>query len=209
MAIKNRPIRTRSYRNSHGDWHRSLTNSTTWFKATDEEFYGRSWRSTAMRASVAPRGATSGLGWMRCSRAWPAESSTSWPLGAVCRLGRSLSDLIGLLGELRSRDIDLYLHQQALDTSTPSGRMLFGMLGVFSEFERAMIRDRVLAGLDRARSSGKRLGRPRTTPFQVQRIRLALDEGRGVRETARLLKVSAAKVSEVRRMSAARIGLHP
>ena len=51
---------------------------------------------------------------------------------SVCRLGRSLSDLIGLLGELRSRDIDLYLHQQALDTSTPSGRMLFGMLGVFS-----------------------------------------------------------------------------
>ena len=48
---------------------------------------------------------------------------------------------------------------------------------VFSEFERAMIRDRVMAGLDRARSSGKRLGRPRTTPFQVQRIRLALDEG--------------------------------
>ena len=60
---------------------------------------------------------------------------------------------------------------------TPSGRTLFGMLGVFSEFERAMIRDRVMAGLDRARSSGKRLGRPRTTPFQVQRIRLALDEG--------------------------------
>ena len=114
---------------------------------------------------------------------------------SVCRLGRSLSDLVGLLGELRSRDVDLYLHQQALDTSTPSGRMLFGMLGVFSEFERAMIRDRVMAGLDRARSSGKRLGRPRTTPFQVQRIRLALDEGRGVRETARLLKVSAAKVS--------------
>ena len=49
---------------------------------------------------------------------------------------------IGVLGELQARDIDLYLHQQALDTSTPSGRMLFGMLGVFSEFERAMIRDR-------------------------------------------------------------------
>ena len=65
-----------------------------------------------------------------------------------------------------------------------------------------MIRDRVLAGLDRARSSGKRLGRPRTTPFKVERIRAALDEGRGVRETARLLKVSAAKVSEVRRTSA-------
>jgi DNA invertase Pin-like site-specific DNA recombinase len=60
---------------------------------------------------------------------------------SVCRLGRSLPDMIGLLGELRARDIDLYLHQQALDTSTPSGRMLFGMSGVFAEFERAMIRD--------------------------------------------------------------------
>jgi DNA invertase Pin-like site-specific DNA recombinase len=121
---------------------------------------------------------------------------------SVCRLGRSLSDLIGLLNELRSRDIDLYLHQQALDTSTPSGRALFGMLGVFSEFERAMIRDRVLAGLDRARAAGKRLGRPQTAPYQIGRIRAALDEGRGVRETARLLKVSPAKVSAIRRMSA-------
>jgi DNA invertase Pin-like site-specific DNA recombinase len=126
---------------------------------------------------------------------------------SVCRLGRSLSDLIGLLGELRSRDIDLYLHVQGIDTSTPSGRMLFGMLGVFAEFERSMVRDRVMAGLDRARASGKRLGRPRTTPFQIGRIRAALDEGRGVRETARLLKVSPAKVSEVRRMSSATGGL--
>jgi DNA invertase Pin-like site-specific DNA recombinase len=120
---------------------------------------------------------------------------------SVCRLGRSLADLVGLLGELQARGVDLYLHQQGLDTGTPSGRALFGMLGVFSEFERSMIRDRVMAGLDRARSAGKRLGRPRTTPFTVRRIRAALDEGRGVRETARLLKVSAATVSEVRRMS--------
>jgi DNA invertase Pin-like site-specific DNA recombinase len=120
---------------------------------------------------------------------------------SVCRLGRSLADLVGLLGELQARGVDLYLHQQGLDTGTPSGRALFGMLSVFSEFERAMIRDRVVAGLDRARASGKRLGRPRTTPFKIGRIRAALDEGRGVRETARLLKVSAAKVSEVRRMS--------
>ena len=135
-------------------------------------------------------------------------SSTSWPHGR-CAGWDDPCQTIGVLGELQARDIDLYLHQQALDTSTPSGRMLFGMLGVFSEFERAMIRDRVMAGLDRARSSGKRLGRPRTTPFQVQRIRLALDEGRGVRETARLLKVSAAKVSEVRRMSAGADGSLP
>lgn len=118
---------------------------------------------------------------------------------SVCRLGRSLPDLIGFLGELQARGVDLYLHQQALDTSTPSGRMLFGMLSVFSEFERAMIRDRVLAGLHRARSSGIRLGRPRISPIKVDRIRRALGEGKGVRETARLLKVSPAKVSEIKR----------
>lgn len=121
---------------------------------------------------------------------------------SVCRLGRSLPDLLGLLGELQARGVDLYLDQQALDTGTPAGRMLYGMLGLFSEFERSMIRDRVLAGLHRARSAGKRLGRPPTTPYQVGRIRAALAEGRGVRETARLLKVSAAKVSEVRRSMA-------
>ena len=71
-----------------------------------------------------------------------------------------------------------------------------------------MIRDRVLAGLDRARSSAKWLGRPRTTPFKVQRILAVLDEGHGVRETARWLKVSAPKVSAVRRMSATTAGLH-
>jgi DNA invertase Pin-like site-specific DNA recombinase len=80
--------------------------------------------------------------------------------------------------------------------------MAFGILSVFSDFKRSMIRDRVLAGLDRARSSGKRLGRPRTTPFKIDRIRAALDEGRGVRETARLLKVSPAKVREIGRIAA-------
>ena len=118
---------------------------------------------------------------------------------SVCRLGRSLPDLIGLLGELQARDVDLYLHQQALDTATPSGRLLYSLIGIFGEYERSMIQDRVRAGLDRARASGKRLGRPPTTPYQIDKVRAALADGRGVRETARLLKISAAKVSEVRR----------
>src|SRR5918999_1301507 len=88
---------------------------------------------------------------------------------SVCRLGRSLPDLIGLLGELQAKGVDLYLHQQALDTSTPSGRMLFGMLGVFAEFERAMIRSRVLAGLNRVRGQ-KRLGRPPMPSERVDQI---------------------------------------
>jgi DNA invertase Pin-like site-specific DNA recombinase len=119
---------------------------------------------------------------------------------SVCRLGRSLPDLIGFLSELQARGTALFLHQQALDSSTPAGAALFGMLSVFSDFERAMIRSRVLAGLHRARHvDGKRLGRPPITPFRVGQIRSALNEGKGIRETARLLKVSAAKVSEIKR----------
>src|SRR5271170_5458411 len=78
---------------------------------------------------------------------------------SVDRLGRSLQDLVGFLNELRSLQCDLYLHQQSLDTSTPSGRAMFQMLGVFAEFEAAMMRHRTRAGLVRARAQGKRLGR--------------------------------------------------
>jgi DNA invertase Pin-like site-specific DNA recombinase len=79
---------------------------------------------------------------------------------SVDRLGRSLQDLMWTLQELRAAGIDLFLHQQALDTRTPSGRAMFQILGVFAEFERAIIVERVNAGLARARAEGKRLGRP-------------------------------------------------
>jgi DNA invertase Pin-like site-specific DNA recombinase len=80
---------------------------------------------------------------------------------SVDRLGRSLQDLISFLSELHSLGIDLFLHQQGLDTTTPSGKAMFQMLGVFAEFERAMIQERVRAGLARARAEGKQLGRPK------------------------------------------------
>ena len=79
---------------------------------------------------------------------------------SVDRLGRSLTDLLGFLTDLHAKGVDLFLHQQGLDTSTPSGRAMFQMLGVFAEFERAMIRERVMAGLARARADGKQLPRP-------------------------------------------------
>ncbi len=78
---------------------------------------------------------------------------------SVDRLGRSLQHLVETLGDLNATGTDLYLHQQALDTSTPSGRALFQMCGVFAEFERAMIRERVNAGLARAKAQGVTLGR--------------------------------------------------
>src|SRR5580700_1728813 len=79
---------------------------------------------------------------------------------SVDRLGRSLQELVVFLGELHAKGVDLYLHQQGLDTATPAGRAMFQMLGVFAEFERAIIVERVKSGLARARSQGKRLGRP-------------------------------------------------
>jgi DNA invertase Pin-like site-specific DNA recombinase len=78
---------------------------------------------------------------------------------SVDRLGRSLQHLVGFLNELQALGCDLYLHQQALDTSTPSGRAMFQMCGVFAEFERAMIVDRVKAGLKRAKAAGVEMGR--------------------------------------------------
>jgi DNA invertase Pin-like site-specific DNA recombinase len=75
----------------------------------------------------------------------------------VDRLGRSLQDLVGFLSEL---SIDLFLHQQGLDTTTPAGKAMFQMMGVFAEFERSMIQERVRAGLRRAKDEGKQLGRP-------------------------------------------------
>jgi len=80
---------------------------------------------------------------------------------SVDRLGRSLQDLVGFLAELHAVGVDLFLHQQGLDTTTPAGKAMFGMMGVFAEFERAMIQERVRAGLQRARSEGKQLGRPK------------------------------------------------
>ena len=71
---------------------------------------------------------------------------------SVDRLGRSLQDLVSILGELKAKDCDLYLHQQGLDTSTPAGRAMYQVLGVFAEFERAIIGQRIRDGQARARA---------------------------------------------------------
>jgi len=78
---------------------------------------------------------------------------------SVDRLGRSLQHLVGFLNELQALGCNLYLHQQAIDTTTPSGRAMFQMCGVFAGFEKAMIVERVNAGLARAKASGVELGR--------------------------------------------------
>lgn len=116
---------------------------------------------------------------------------------SVDRLGRSLQDLIGFLGELHAKGVDLYLHQQGLDTSTPAGRAMFQMLGVFAEFERAMIVERVRAGLKRAKAEGKTLGRPRIEGAKEDAIRASLASGTGIRKTAREIGVGVSAVQRV------------
>jgi DNA invertase Pin-like site-specific DNA recombinase len=107
---------------------------------------------------------------------------------SVDRLGRSLVDLLAFLRELHAKKVDLFLHQQGLDTSTPSGKAMFQMLGVFAEFERAMIRDRVMAGLARARADGKQLGRRPVEQSQARKVKAAhtlRSQGIGIRRIAR------------------------
>jgi DNA invertase Pin-like site-specific DNA recombinase len=121
---------------------------------------------------------------------------------SVDRLGRSLKDLIAFLGELHATGVDLFLRQQGLDTSTPAGKAMFQMMGVFAEFERSMIQERVRAGLRRAQDEGKQLGRPRIAPELEKRIRDALNKpGRteGVRKIAARFKVSPSKVQQIAR----------
>jgi DNA invertase Pin-like site-specific DNA recombinase len=116
---------------------------------------------------------------------------------SVDRLGRSLQHLVHFLSDLQALGIDLYLHQQHVDTTTPSGRALFQMMGVFAEFERAMIRERVNAGLARAKANGKVLGRPKVKPAVEQRIRHLRAQGMGMLKIGRTLGLGTGTVQRV------------
>jgi DNA invertase Pin-like site-specific DNA recombinase len=115
------------------------------------------------------------------------------------RLGRSMPDLIEVLQTIRTTGRELYIHTQALDTTTASGRALFQMLGVFAELEREMIVARVNAGMARAKAhgtkSGKAIGRPRRATDADIRAQLA--KGQGILKTARLLGCGSGTVQRV------------
>ena len=114
----------------------------------------------------------------------------------VSRLSRSLVDLVTTLDELHACGIDLYLHQQAIDTTTPAGKAMFQMCGVFAEFERGILSERVKAGLNRARAEGKKLGRP----IKVVNIKKMLEDrgnGKTIRQIASEQKMSVGKVHRV------------
>jgi DNA invertase Pin-like site-specific DNA recombinase len=132
---------------------------------------------------------------------------------AIDRLGRSLIDLLGTIEHLEKVGVDLYLDQQNIDTTTPTGRLLFQITGAFGEFERSMIRQRVRAGLnvikDKLARDGKfvskagkvrrRLGRPGAEPDKIQRARRELAKGIGIGKVAREVGLGVGTVHRLKR----------
>jgi DNA invertase Pin-like site-specific DNA recombinase len=127
---------------------------------------------------------------------------------AVDRMGRSLSDLIGTMQELHGAKVDLFLHQQAIDTTTPAGRAMFQMMGVFAEFERSMIQARIMAGLARAkaetpeqrREKGKKaIGRPKLSNDKVKAVRASLAAGISIGRTVANCGVGSGTVQAIKK----------
>ena len=113
-----------------------------------------------------------------------------------------MQDLVGFLAELNAVGCDLYLERQAVDTTTPAGRALFQMLGVFAEFERAIIQERINAGIARARvkgtKSGRPIGRARIGAKLEEAVRASLMSRNGIHKTARACGVGTGTVQRVR-----------
>ena len=124
----------------------------------------------------------------------------SW---SVDRLGRSLLDLVSMLQELHSTGVALYLHQQGVNTTTPAGKAMFQMLGVFAEFERSMIQERVRSGLSRAKASAEAKGevfvsgRPKVTPAIEERIKKLRTTGMGILKIGKTVGCGTSVVQRV------------
>lgn len=111
----------------------------------------------------------------------------SW---SIDRLGRSLQDLVGFMKEVQGACVDLYIHQQAINTATPAGRMVFGIFSALGEYERELIRERINAGLARAKAEGKKLGRPTRVNEAVKTsVRMLNERGLTVRQIAKSLGI--------------------
>src|SRR5262249_3544817 len=118
---------------------------------------------------------------------------------SVDRLSRSVTDLCTFLGEIHALKIDLYLHSQGLDTSTPMGKAMFQIAGVFAELERSVIKERINAGLDRARANGIKLGRPRISATTEAAIAKDLRKGKiGIHKIAAAHGVGVGTVQRIK-----------
>ncbi len=113
------------------------------------------------------------------------------------RFGRSLSHLVALLDDLQAKSVGFYAHKQGIDTNTPSGRMMLQIAGVFSEYERSLIKDRVVAGLEKAKRNGVKLGRPKIAQDLIDRIIQLRSDGLGMTKIAKTLGVGGGTVNRI------------
>ena len=106
------------------------------------------------------------------------------------RLGRSLKHCLELLQELQELKVDLFFQQQGMDTSTSSGKLMFSMIGAFAEFERNIIRERVMAGQMRAKKNGVKLGRPtKMNDGMRSAVKILRGKGMGIKQIAKELQI--------------------
>lgn len=115
------------------------------------------------------------------------------------RLSRSLADLLATAEELKALGVDLISLHDQVDTTTPSGKALFQLVGVFAEFERGIMQERIRAGLAAARARGARLGRPPTDPKRIETARMHMKRGASLRAAAKSAGVPASTLSRVLR----------
>ena len=148
-----------------------------------------------MRASQAPRDETDGGldSMLKDASRRKFDVVMAW---AIDRVGRSLSDLLDTIQHLEACGVDLYLDQQAIDTTTPMGK-LFQLTGAFAEFERTMIRQRIKAGLKRAIAQGMKLGRPKIDSATERKVRQRLAKGVGILKVAKSLGIGTGTVQRV------------
>jgi len=117
---------------------------------------------------------------------------------SIDRLGRSLQNLVEILNEMQSMKIDMFFLQQGMDTTTPSGRMIFSVFGAIGEFERNLIRERVIAGQKRAVANGVKIGRPsKMNEGMRSAIKLLRDKGMGIKQIAKQLQIGIGSVYSV------------
>jgi DNA invertase Pin-like site-specific DNA recombinase len=117
---------------------------------------------------------------------------------SIDRLGRSITDLVSLMAELETKNIDFYSHIQAIDSRTPSGKLSFSIFAAIAQFEREIIKDRINAGLERARADGKKLGRPTNVNDNTRiAVRLMREKGASIHSIAKELRIGVGTTQKI------------
>ena len=117
---------------------------------------------------------------------------------SIDRLGRSITDLVAFMAELEAKKMDFYSHIQAIDSRTAAGRLSFAIFGAIAEFERCIIRERVMAGLTRAKSEGKKLGRPTNVNVNTEvAVKLLRENGASIHSIAKQLRIGVSTTTRL------------